>query len=52
MLLVEELFGKVMNVCGGTSFIRFWVGILWRADPLPEIIGLTGMLGLWVLGRP
>ena len=28
------------------------LAILWGADPMPEIIGLRRMSGLWVLGRP
>ena len=40
MMLVEELFGKVMNVCvGGTSFIRGWIGISLRVVLIVDFKG-------------
>ena len=37
---------------GDNNFARS-LAILWGwGDPMPEIIGVRGMSGLWVLGRP
>ena len=35
---------------GDTNLARS-LAILWGANPIPEMMGLRGMSGLWVLGR-
>ncbi len=36
----------------GVNNLARSLAILWGADPIPEIMGLRGISGLWVLGRP
>ena len=36
----------------GGNILAKSLAILWGADPVPEIMGLKRMSGLWVLGRP